>query len=507
MRLLKVAAASALGLLPLLAAPALAGDFVDTRLSFVFADDNVLAKSGETTPNSPNAGFGAGNQNTQFYDNFNTRFSGFETLSNVVLYTNAPSFFEGLTTEAAFTILVLERPSGGIDLRDNSSYIRLAYRFPGWGEKESLSLTGFPVSADRFRLGYAYRISWGGSGVFTNRAFADGVPGVKLQLTRDRWYAFAGMKTSLVLNDLILEKERLYGYMAGAGVDVTPTLRIEAGGGYFQKGLVPGLASQGIEAPVNAAGASAQVVYHHGVPVGTSVDFRLYRNDPEVYQRFFSPEQYPGGISGSVSLEASRLVQTLEDPDVFARTVPQTADALALQARLKINFLRLHLLGLYRTLSFIQFDVPGLPPFRDFPDGTDLDPEMFIAAGADYHFPNAHLTPGFIIGVQRPASFTSPEAALGGNNPPIGLTGRRTVVVRDVNQLSILPTDFAPLPIFSAKTTFRWDLSDSVASVGEVYYTRDPNRTTFRDSVSGIAEPTFEKEHALGFNLIVQARF
>ena len=77
------------------AAPAWAGDFVDTRLSFVFADDNVLAGAGETTPNSPNARFGAGNQNTQFYDNFNTRFSGFETLSNIVLYKRIARVLRG----------------------------------------------------------------------------------------------------------------------------------------------------------------------------------------------------------------------------------------------------------------------------------------------------------------------------------------------------------------------------------------------------------------------------
>ena len=114
---------------------------------------------------------------------------------------------------------MLEQPSGEVGLRDNSSYIRLNYRPRGWGENEGLSLTGFPVSADRFRLGYAYRISWGGSGIFTTRATAAGVPGVKLQLTRDKWYAFAGAKTALVLNDLIKEQESLYGFMAGAGVE------------------------------------------------------------------------------------------------------------------------------------------------------------------------------------------------------------------------------------------------------------------------------------------------
>lgn len=496
-----------------LSVPAWASDFVDTRLSFVFADDNVLAGSGETTPNSPNARFGAGNQNTQFYDNFNTRFSGFESLSNIVLYKRAPAFFEGLTTEAALTLLVLERPSGQVAIQDNSSYIRLNYQPPGWGEKEGISLVGFPVSADRFRLGYAYRISWGGSGVFTTRSATNGVPGAKLQITRDRWYAYVGGKTALVQNELILEEETLYGVMAGAGVDILETLRVEAGGGYFQKGLVPGLATLGVEAPVNAAGVSGQVVYHVGVPVGTSVDFRLYKNDPEIYERFFAPEKYPGGLSYSVSLEGSYLSQTLEKPDQFGATEPQGATALALQARAKLGFLRLSLLGLYRSLSYIQFDVPGFPPFQDFPEGTELNPEIFLALGADYHLPALHFTPGFIFGIQRPASFRSPTSLLGGNNPPPNLVGTRTVVVRDVNQLSILPETCGGSgacgaePIYSAKATFRWDLSDSVAAVGEVYYTYDTNRTTFRDDITGVAQATFEKPHALGFNTLLQARF
>ncbi|MFZ5469070.1 MAG: hypothetical protein ACOZIN_06470 [Myxococcota bacterium] len=503
MRTLRTAALAAC----LAAAPALAGDFVDSRLSFVFADDNVLAGAGETNPSSPNAGFGAGPQNTLFFENLNTKFSGFETLSNLVLYKSMPAFFEGLTTEAAFTVLFLERPSGGIDLRDNSSYIRLAFRPAWWGPNESLSLTGFPVSADRFRLGYAYRISWGGTGIFTSNAFSTGVPGMKLQITRDRWYAFAGLKTALVLNELILEKERLYGFLGGAGVDLTPTFRLEAGGGYFQKGLIPGLASQGIAAPINSAGGSAQIVYHHGVPVGTSVDFKLYRNDPDVYQRFFAPEPYPGGFQATVSLEGSQLVQTLADPDVPARTVPQGATAAILQARFKYNFLRLHAVGLYRTLSYIQFEVPGFPPFFDFPDGTVVKPEMFAAAGFDYHFAGAHFTPGLTLGIQQPASFKSPQTVIGGAEPPASLSGARTVVVRDVNLVSILPIGFDTIPILSAKATFRWDLSESVAAVGEVYYTRDANRVTFRDSVSGVVEPTFEKEHQLGFNTILQARF
>ncbi|MBF5041433.1 MULTISPECIES: hypothetical protein [Myxococcaceae] len=487
-------------------APAWAGDFVDTRLSFVFADDNILKGAGETSPNSPSARFGAGRQNTQFYDNFNTKFSGFETLSNLVLYKKMPAFFTGLTTEAAFTVLVLEQPSGGITLRDNSSYIRLNYTPPGWGEREGISLTGFPVDADRMRLGFAYRISWGGSGIFASRAFSNGVPGAKLQLTRDRWYAFVGAKTGVVQNDIIREQETVYGALAGAGVDLTENLRLEANGGFFQKGLIPALATLGIEAPVNSAGVSAQAVYHVGVPVGTSVDLRLYRNDPDVYQRFFTPVQYPGGLSYSVSAEASYLTQTLSDPDEFGTTVPQGARAAALQASMKYDFLRVHLLGLARDISFIQFEVPGFPPFTDFPDGTKLKPEMFVAGGADYHFPSIHFTPGFILGVQQPASARTTQG-LGGNNPPPGLTGGRTVVFRDVNQVTVLPEGEDAQPIFSAKTTFRWDISESVAAVGEVYYTYDTNRVTFRDDLTGVAQPSFVDPHGVGFNTMLQARF
>jgi hypothetical protein len=187
---------------------------------------------------------------------------------------------------------------------------------------------------------------------------------------------------------------------------------------------------------------------------------------------------------------------------------------VALQGRAKLDYWRFHVLGLYRSLSFIQFEVPGLPPFTDFPRGTELKPEMFIAMGADYHFPRMHLTPGFIIGVQQPASFRSPQPLFGGNNPPPSLTGTRTVVVRDVNTLSILPSTCGANnaicqaePIFSVKGSFRWDLSESVATLGEVYYTYDTNRTTFRDDVFGIAQPSFERPNALGFNMILQARF
>ncbi len=130
-----------------LSAPAWAGDFVDTRLSFVFADDNVFAKAGETTPNSPSARFGAGNQNTQFYDNFNTKFSGFETLSNIVLVQAHASVLRGAhhrggaDAPRAGAALGRRHPAGQLQLHPAQLHPaglgreggHLAHRLPGVG--------------------------------------------------------------------------------------------------------------------------------------------------------------------------------------------------------------------------------------------------------------------------------------------------------------------------------------------------------------------------------------
>jgi len=492
-----------------------AGDFIDTRVTFAVANSNVFVKPGETTPSEPGTGFGASRQNTQFYDNFNTRFTGFETLSNVSLYKKSPGFFEGFDAEAALNVVVSTQPSGAITLFDNASFVKLNYKPAGWGAKEEIALTGFPVSADRFRLGYAWKLSWGGDSAFTYNQGSgtsttgrpSAVPGMKIQITRDRWYAFVGAKTGLLLNNLLNVQERQYGVLGGAGFDIVPgRFRIEANGGYFMRGIVPSLAQQGVRAPVNAIGGSVQLSLFSDT-ILPSLDLRLYKNDPDVVQRFFKPETYPGGLSYQLTLEASLLGQTLVNPDRFASTRTQTASAVALQARFKLDFWRFYVIGLYRTLSFIQFDVPGLPPYYDFTDGSTVRPELWAAIGGDRFFPNQHLTLGLIVGVQNPASVTAPRFDFGGTNPPPGLAGPRTVVVRDVNLFAILPADAAVLPIFSVKGTFRLDISEYFAMLGEVFYNRDENRVTFRDSTDSISQPVFEQPNQLGFNVVMQARF
>jgi hypothetical protein len=63
------------------------------------------------------------------------------------------------------------------------------------------------------------------------------------------------------------------------------------------------------------------------------------------------------------------------------------------------------------------------------------------------------------------------------------------------------------LPIFSIKGTFKLDISEYFALLGEVFYNRDDNRVTFRDSTANISQPAFEQPNQLGFNVVMQARF
>lgn len=485
-RFLGTAAAAAL-----LAAPAsaFAGDFVDTRITFLFSDDDVLHGAGETQPSSPSAGIGARPGATQFFDNYDTKYTGFETLSNLVLYKKDSSFFKNLETEAALALTLLAASPDQITFQDASSYVRLNYRPTGWSQNEGLSFTGFPVSADRFRLGYSYRLSWAGNRIFPQVARSDPNGGLKIQLTRGPIYAFVGLKTALILNEVSNEKETNYGGLAGAGWDITPNLRWEVGGGLFQRGVIARLDGE----PLTAGGGSTQVTWHVGMPIGTSVDFKLYQNDPDVYQRFFQPEVYPGGVSYSISAEGTWLVQNLVDPDKLASTTRQDARAGDLQAKVKVDKTRLHLTASYRDLAFILFNVPSLVPFQDFPDAADTNGEFFVAGGADYYFESLRFTPGIVAGIERPATAT---------------TGNRTTVVRNEGNFVILPEGEDAQPIISAKATGKIELSDSMAAAGELYYTYDPNRATIAEGPSGNQQVrVFEDPDALGFNLLLQARF
>jgi hypothetical protein len=136
-----------------------AGGFMDTRLTWTFGDDDFLHKTGEIIPLSPTFSVGERPQYRLFFDNLNSRFTGRENVTHLVMYKKLPGFIDGLTTEAALVVRLdlgqLATQSGNLNsaLYDTGSYLRMFYQ-TGSNEKTGLGLTFFPLDTDRFRLGY-----------------------------------------------------------------------------------------------------------------------------------------------------------------------------------------------------------------------------------------------------------------------------------------------------------------------------------------------------------------
>ena len=498
-------------------------NFMDTRLTWTFGDDDFLHKTGELMPLSPNFSIGDRQQYRLFFDNLNSRFSGRENLTHLVMYKKMPGFIDKLTTEASlvlrFDLASLSANTGNLNsaLYDAGSYLRVFYQ-TGKSEKEGVSAVFFPLDTDRFRLGYLYDISWGGTNASINQSIFPRIqgssPGLKVQYDSEKFYAFAGFKTATIVqpqqvlnpggeNDVetVRVGETNFGFLGGIGVDPHKHLRFDVGGGFFQQGKFDLDDVRGKS--IYTYGGSARVVVHNKMPVPQSVDFRLYRNDPTAPQILFAPETYRRGeIAWSVSAEADVLGQHLKDFDTPGQVKDQLAYAGALQAVVKADYLRVSVSGIFRNLNFVQRNVPGFIPFETLPSNAKTDPELFGAIAADYFFEKVHLTPGVSAGVQLPATFRS-EFTEG------GIQASRTTVVRQQGDESILPYNKERTAIYQARVSLRWDLSKILGAVVWGQFVRDNNGTlVVRDQTEGTASlRVFQSPNRLGAGLSLQARF
>jgi hypothetical protein len=476
--------------------------FMDIRLNLTLTNENVFAEPGETIPSVPGWRFGRPNSlGTLFFDNYDTRFSGYETLSHAVLYKNYNK--NEWEVEGALVLRINDLAERSIDLSDAGSYIRVAHWFdPTRKEKKLVSFTAFPTSSDRMRLGYSYRLSWGGSPEYQRSRAA--VPGVKLQLDQGPAYFFVGAKSAVVLDRSTAEEEAVLAFLAGAGIDVTEMLRIEANGGYFDRG---GNELQDvITEKVRLYGASLQVALHHNEPVTSSVDYKLYRNDPERAYHMFAKEEYPGGLSWLVAAEATVLGQTLKDPEVSGGTTRQLGKAGDLNARVKIDRTRLRADLQFRDLAFILHSTPSLPTYSDFPPEYERTADFFADVGVDHNIAGTGLTVGVIGGVDLPASLTTPTGVIPGDMIEGG--GESTAVIRNEGDITILPPDEDVLPQWALKFTGRLDFAESFAALADIYYSRDPNQTRLvREGPDDLLKREFGEFNQLGFNFTLQAKF
>ena len=500
------------------------GNFMDTRLSWTFGDDDFLHRTGELIPLSPTFSVGDRSQYRMFFDSLNSRFSGRENLTHLVMYKKMPGFIDRLTTEAAvvlrFDMANLSANTGNLNtaLYDAGSYIRIFYNTNPNKEKEGISAVFFPLDTDRFRLGYLYDISWGGTAANINQSIFPRIqgasPGMKVQFDHEKFYVFAGFKTATIIqpqqilnagnqNDVELTRvgETNFGALMGGGVDVSPNVRFDVGGGWFQQGKFDLDDVRGKS--VFTRGLSGRVVAHKDMPVPQSVDFLLYRNDPMKPMMLFAPEKYdPTELAYSVSLEGSYLSQHLKDFDTAGQTKDQGATAGALQGVVKAGYARFSATGIVRNLNFVVRNVPGFIPFETLPGNVKTDPELFGALAADYHIAKLKLTPGIAGGIQLPSTFKS-EFTDG------GIPASRTIVVRSQGDESILPYNKDRSAILQTRISVRWQISEILGMVVWGQYIRDNNATKVeRDPVDGTANlRVFQSPDRLGVGTSIQARF
>lgn len=500
------------------------GGFMDTRLTWTFGDDDFLHKTGELVPLSPTFSVGDRPQYRLFFDNLNSRFAGRENITHLVMYKKLPSFIENLTTEAAlvlrFDLAQLAANTGNLNsaLYDTGSYLRLFYQTGGTEKPQGLGLTFFPLDTDRFRLGYLYDLTWGGTAASINQSIFPRIqgaaPGLKVQYDHEKFYVFGGFKTATIVQpeqvlnpggesevEVVRVGETNYGFLGGAGVDPLENLRIDLGGGFFQQGKFDLEDVRGKS--VYTYGGSGRVVVHQGMPVPQSVDFLLYRNDPSKPLILFKPEKYdPTQFAWSLSAEGALLQQHLKDFDAAGVTKDQSALAGAVQGVVRAGYLRFSATGIYRNLNFVVRNVPGFIPFETLPTSAKADPELFGAVATDYHIAAARLTPGVGGGLQLPATFRS-EFTDG------GIPAQRVIIVRSQGDESILPYNKERTPIIQARVSLRWDISDMFALVGWVQFIRDNNGTlVVRDPTEGTASlRVFQSPNRLGAAAAVQARF
>ncbi len=484
-----------------LAGAALASDFVDTWVTTGLEDTNVRAGPSEY---SPAANF-VQRGNSTFFENYESRYTDDISTTHLVLYRRDDGFIKGVKTEAAFVLrmqpyLDVANSRPGVTVADDGSYVRIIKEF---SDSQNLSFTGYAVDANRFRLGYSYDITWGGRDIFAFDPYA--APGIRVQYQAGGHYVFAGAKTAVgdYTDPETGQKniEAYWGGLAGGGVELGEHLRIEAGAGSFEQGQLTNVGdvdSPLYNAPINAAGVSTQLSVRTNPELDyiVSNELRLYRNAPDMVRDTYITHRKLDGFGLLVQAEGNFLFHNLIDPESVDNTTVEKAIAGDLQALAVAGTTEMQLDFVYKDLPFIVFNIPGITSGYALDPDFDATPQLYVRGRVGHWFPKAHLTPSVGVGWMLPSTYTT-----GGNS---------YFVQYDERNKAHVPDGQEPTAILSTVGGLQWDVSNSMVVVGEVLYTIDNNRSSFETQEDGTNAYVLEAEevrNALGFNLMVRARF
>lgn len=487
------------------ALPAQAGEFMDVWVTTAFEDTNVFAGPDAY---SPSANFvERGNQT--FFENYDSRFTDDISQSYLVLYRRDEGFSKRVFTEAALVLrfqpyLDPDFTEPGISITDDGSYVRVAFRLgEGKDDRHSVSVTGYAVDANRFRLGYSYDLTWGGRTIFVFDPMA--APGVRVQYQHGGAYVFGGVKTAVgdyidpVTSDT--RNQAYYGYLLGGGGELGRHVRIEGGAGSFQQGQltnVSDVASPLYNAPIIAAGASAQLSVRTNPDLDyiVSNELKLYRNAPDQARDTYLYHRQLDGQGLLVQGELNVLAHNLIDPVTVDSTVVEQAFAGDLQALYVNGTTEVGVDLVYKDLPFIVFNIPGITSGYALSPDVDTSPELYVRGKASRYFPKAQLTPGLGVGYKIPASYGTQQDGY--------------FVQYDARNKENVADGYGPSAILSAVAGLQWDISPSTVAVGELLYTLDNNQSDFvqtdDDVGTNVLAPANER-NLVGFNLMLRARF
>jgi hypothetical protein len=504
----------------LLALPAYSGEFMDVWVTTALEDDNVLAGPADYSP-APNF-VTRGNQT--FFEQYESKYTDDISQSYLALYREDQGFIPNVFTEAAFVLRFQpytdpDQSKAAVSIADGGSYVRVGYKIGG-ADTQVLSLTGYAVDADRFRLGYSYDLTWGGRDIFVMDPRT--APGVRLQYQNGSFYAFAGLKTAVGdYRDLLtddVQNQAFFGGLLGAGSGIGDYFRLEGGVGDFQQGQLGNVAdvsSPLYNAPIYALGGCGQVAFRTNADLDyiVSNELKLYRNRPDqVVDTYIRHRQLEGAAGLLVQVEGNYLVHNLLDFDQVDATVIEPAFAGDVQSVFVAGSTEVGLDLVYKDLSYIMFNVPGLTSGYAISDTLDVSPQVYVRGSLSHYFPKARLTPSVGAGYMIPASYGTADSGYtvvyraSADSSTAAATGSTSG--SKPSQVAV-PTGQQPTALLSAVGGLQWDISRSVVAVGEVLYTLDNNQSVSAEGDSGTVDilAASNVRNALGFNLMLRARF
>jgi len=387
-------------------------------------------------------------------------------------------------------------------IADDGSYVRAGYNFAG-DPKHNLSLTGYAVDANRFRLGYSFDLTWGGRNMY---AFdPNAAPGARLQYQNHGFYAFAGIKTAVGdYKDPVTaepQEETYYGSLFGVGSTIGDHVRVEGGFGSFEQGQLTNAASATSPVylePIRAMGACAQAAWRSSTELDwiQTGELRLYRNTPDFVRDSYLSHQQVDGLAVLVQGEVNVLAHNLIDFENVDATVVEQAVAGDLQTVFAFGRSQITADVVYKDLPYIVFNVPGLTSGYALPERYEVTPQVYTRMSAARHFPQSRLTPSLGFGYMQAATYGTPETGY--------------FVQQNETDKYHVPDGQTPTALLSSVAGLTWDISKSMVAQGEVLYTLNNNLSVFEntDGLAGsyVLAPGNERNQ-LGLNLMVRARF